>query len=250
MMPRIALFQARRLLLACALVGATLSGCGHRDVVVPTLAADVLYQRASDALARSNYAVAVTYYEQLEARFPFSNGAHQAQLDLIYAYYKSGKAEEAIDAADQFMRENPTHPRVDYALYMKGVVYFDRNANILERWAHVDLTKRPPKDTQEAYSAFSQLIQRFPQSAYAPDARQRMVFLRNRLAAYEIHVANYYMRRGAFVAALKRAQYCVQRYPGAPEVKDALQLMASAYDKLELPDLAASARAVLQENYP
>jgi outer membrane protein assembly factor BamD len=226
------------------------TGCAnHRNNLVQNRGPEELYERGSDMMKGSNYQGAIQNFLQLESRYPFSPETRQAQLDLIYAYYKSNQPEAAIDAAEQFERENPTHARVDYALYMRGLVYFDQAPNVLERMFHVDMAARPPKDTMKAFSAFQELIRRFPQSEYVPDAQQRMVFLRNRLAAYENHVADYYMRRGAYVAAVNRAKYALEHYPGAPELEDTLQTLVRAYQALDMNDLAADARRVYEENY-
>ncbi len=159
--------------------------------------AEKLYELAKRASDNGNYRDAIAYYEQLEARFPFSNPARQGQLDLMYAYYKNREPESAIDQADQFIRENPAHPRVDYAYYIKGLVQFERNPNFLERWFNADLSERPPIDARKSFQAFQTLLERFPNSEYADDSRQRMIFLRNRLASYEVYVAEYYLKRGA-----------------------------------------------------
>jgi outer membrane protein assembly factor BamD len=234
---------------ALAALGLALLGCGRQDNVVQDEGPDALYERGRSAMEASNYAGAIQYYNALESRYPFSNVTRQAQLDLIYLYYKSQQPESAIDAAEEFERENPTHPRVDYCLYMKGRVWFDQAPNVLERMFKVDLSVRPPKDTLRSFSTFQELIRRFPNSEYVDDARQRMVFLRNRLAAYENHVARYYIERGAYVAAVNRAKYALEHYPGAPELEDTLQIMVTAYDLLGMSDLAADARRVLQESF-
>jgi outer membrane protein assembly factor BamD len=210
---------------------------------------DKLYELAHKALKSGNYKDAVAYYEQLEARFPFSNPARQAQLDLMYAYYKDRQPESAIDQADQFIRENPTHPRVDYAYYIKGLVWFERNRNFLERWFNADLSQRPPIDARKSFQAFQTLVQRYPNSLYAADARQRMIYLRNRLADYEVHVARYYLKRGAYVGAINRAKYALENYDGAPAIRDALQIMIRAYQALGLDELAVSAQKVFVENF-
>jgi outer membrane protein assembly factor BamD len=211
--------------------------------------ADLLYERAKRALDNGNYRDATLYYEQLEARFPFTNAARQGQLDLMYAYYKNKEPEAAIDQADQFIRENPAHPRVDYAYYIKGLVHFERNPNFLERWFNADLSQRPPADALSSFQSFQTLIQRFPNSEYAEDARQRMIFLRNRLAAYEVYVAEYYLSRGAYVGALNRARYAVEHYDGAPQIRRALEIMIEAYRLLDMPQLAADTEAILRENF-
>lgn len=225
-----------------------LSACGG-DSAVQDFGAEGFYERGREAMESGNYAGAVAYFRQLEARYPFSNVTRQAQLDLIYAYYRSQQPEAAIDAAEEFERENPTHPRVDYALYMKGLIYFDQAPNIVEKLFRVDMSLRPPKDTLNAFSTFQELLRRFPDSRYVEDARQRMVFLRNRLATFQNHVARYYIRRGAYVAAANRAKYAVEQYPGAPQLEESLQLMAEAYRQLGMDDLAVDAERVLRENF-
>jgi len=225
-----------------------LTGCGNksREQVGN---AEKLYELAKRASDNGDYRTAIPYYEQLEARFPFSNSARQGQLDLMYVYYRNREPESAIDQADQFIRENPTHPRVDYAYYIKGLVQFERNPNFLERWFNADLSQRPPIDARKSFQAFQTLLQRFPDSEYAADARQRMIFLRNRLANYEVYVAAYYLKRGAFVGALNRAKYAIENYDGAPQIKEALEIMSESYRRLDMPELAAAAERTLRENY-
>jgi outer membrane protein assembly factor BamD len=167
----------------------------------------------------------------------------------MYAYYKNREPESAIDQADQFIRENPAHPRVDYAYYVKGLTQFERNPNFLERWFNADLSERPPIDARKSFQAFQTLVERFPNSEYANDARQRMVFLRNRLANYEVHVAEYYLKRGAYVGAINRSKYAIENYDGAPQLRRALEIMAESYRKLGMTDLAETSERVLAENY-
>lgn len=226
---------------------ATLAGCSDtpRQQVGN---AERLYEMAKRASDNGNYRDAIAYYEQLEARFPFSNPARQGQLDLMYAYYKNREPESAIDQADQFIRENPAHPRVDYAYYVKGLVQFERNPNFLERWFNADLTERPPIDARKSFQAFQTILERFPNSEYADDSRKRMVFLRNRLASYEVYVAEYYLKRGAWVGAINRCKYAIENYDGAPQIKRALAIMAESYRRLGMPDLAGDTEKVLKEN--
>lgn len=233
---------------AAVLLALTLSSCGNkpREQVGN---AEKLYELAKRAADNGNYRDATQYYEQLEARFPFTNSARQGQLDLMYAYYKNREPEAAIDQADQFIRENPAHPRVDYAYYIKGLVQFERNPNFLERWFNADLTQRPPIDARKSFQSFQTLLQRFPNSEYADDARQRMIFLRNRLAAYEVYVAGHYLERGAYVGAINRAKYAVENYDGSPQIRQALQIMAESYRRLGMPDLATDTEKVMSENY-
>lgn len=226
-----------------------LTGCGSSRSRAPQGSAEKLYEMAKKACDNGNYKEGIAYYESLEARFPFSNPARQGQLDLMWAYYKNREPESAIDQADQFIRENPAHPRIDYAYYIKGLVQFERNPNFLERWFNADLTERPPIDARKSFQAFQTLVERFPNSEYAEDSRQRMIFLRNRLANYEVYVADYYLRRGAWVGAINRAKYAVENYDGAPQLKRALEIMAESYRKLGMNDLAADSEKVLKENY-
>ncbi|MEQ1802553.1 MAG: outer membrane protein assembly factor BamD [Gammaproteobacteria bacterium] len=233
-----------------ALLGGLLGGCASKEEKDLKSGVTDLYERGSKSMQSGNFSNAIRYFEALEARFPFSNETKQAQLDLIYCYYKDRQIEATVDAATTFERENPTHPRVDYALYMRGLAYFSGEHSWYHNLFNVDLAERPPKNVQESFSVFSQLVQRFPESAYALDARQRMVFLRNRLADYEIYVARYYLKRGAWLAAANRAKFVIEQYDGAPAAKEALSIMVQAYDKLGMTDLAAESRSVLATSYP
>jgi len=240
------------LIVLVVLLPGLLSGCSSRgkDERDSTSGAGELYKRGKNSMETGNFSNAIQYYENLEARFPFSNETKQAQLDLIYSYYKDRQIEATVDAATTFERENPTHPRVDYALYMRGLAYFSGESSWYHRLFNVDLSKRPPKNVQESYSVFAQLVQRFPDSAYAADARQRMIFLRNRLADYELHVARFYMQRGAWLAAANRSIYAIEQYDGAPVVTEALGIMAQAYDQLGMTDMADDARRVRAAGSP
>jgi len=239
---------ARVLTIACfALI---VAACSNQAKQAEMLQPENLYAKANRLMLGGDYRGAVRYYEALEARYPFAEQSRQARIDIIYAYYKARQAESAVDAADQFIRENPTHPRVDYAMYIKGLTYFERSPNFLERWFRTDLTERPPQDVRRSFQEFQTLIERFPNSQYAHDARQRMIFLRNRLADYEVHIADYYLRRQANVAAIARARYCIENYDGAPATKDALEIMISAYRALGMDDLAERSKEVYAVNYP
>jgi outer membrane protein assembly factor BamD len=234
--------------LAAVSIVAGCAGNDEQETLINSIADS--YEEAQQAIARNNYRRGIQIFEAIQARFPFSDISRQIQLDLIFAYYKAGRKEEAIEAADTFMRENPIHPRVDYALYIKALAYFEDDAGFLERRFKKDITLRPPKDVDLAYSSFRRLIDRYPASEYAPDAEQRLVFLKNRMAAYENHVADYYLRRGAYIAALNRAKNALEEYNGVAMNKDSLKIMAAAYDKLGMADLAADTRRVLSLNYP
>jgi outer membrane protein assembly factor BamD len=233
-------------LLLGLLAAMAVAGCNNRrSAILPGEGPEVIYGLGVEAMQAGDFRDALLYFQALQARYPFANVTRQAQLDMIYAYYRNRERESAIDAAEAFERENPTHPRVDYCLYMRGLAHFDQAPNWVERVFRVDLTERPPRDTLQAFTVFQELLRRFPESQYAPDARERMIFLRNRLAAYENHVAEYYMRREAYVAAANRAKYTVEHYPGAPQIERALEIMVEAYETLGMTDLAADARRVL-----
>jgi outer membrane protein assembly factor BamD len=237
----------RGLLAALCFSALAVSGCAHHKPPQPT--PQVLYQRAKHDLDTYNYNGAIKTYEQLTAVFPFTDQARQAQLDLIYAYYRAGETDSAIDACDTFIRENPTHPRVDYAYYMEGLVNFEKQPNALERLFHVDLSKRPPTTANKSFAAFRTVVQEYPKSAYAWDARQRMVYLRDRLASYDVDVARYYLKRGAYVGAARRAKLVLENYEGAPATRDALAILIVAYDRLGMKALADEARRVYAVNF-
>ena len=244
------LVRPSRVLIVAVGLAMLAAGCRSHRADDAKSGPEVIYARAQKAMKNSSYAEAIKQLEALQSRFPFSEPARQAQLDLIYAYYKNREVDPAIDAADTFLRENPTNPRADYAYYMKGLVYFERQSNWLERKFNVDLSQRPPVNAKKSFDAFQQLLEKFPHSQYVGDAQQRMVYLRNRLADFELHVALYYMRRGAYVGALNRAKYCVENYDGAPAVKDSLKVIVNAYYDLNMTDLAKDAERVYADNYP
>jgi len=233
-----------QLLVFAALAASALVGCGRRDNLVRDGGPTKLYDQGKKQMDATDYGTAIKSFQALQSRYPFAPETRQAQLDLIYLYYKGGQPEQAVDAAEAFERENPTHPRVDYCMYMRGVVSFDQEANFLEKFFRVDMSKRPPKDTMKSYSTFEELVRRFPNSEYVPDARQRMVYLRNRLARFENYVAQYYITRGAYVAAVNRSKYALEHYPGAPELEKTMQIMITAYEKLGMNDLATDAQRV------
>jgi outer membrane protein assembly factor BamD len=238
----------RASLVALCVALLALSGCRtHRDdkKVTP----EILYSKAHKALLNFDFNGAIKSYEQLTARFPFTDEARQARLDLIYAYYRAGEGESATDAAETFIRENPTHPRVDYAWYVKGLVDFEHTPNAIEHLFRADLSKRPPSTARKAFAAFKTVVEQYPKSEYAHDSLQRMVYLRDRLANYEVHVARYYLKRGAYIAAAQRAKGAVEQYDGAPAVREALEIMIECYDKLNLQPLAAQTREVYAANW-
>jgi len=241
----------RILLLAFAACGLLLLGACSKDAGRLTrLSPDNLYERANKSLKSGDYTEAIRIYEALTARYPFTDQARQARLDVIYAYYKAKENESATDAAETFIRENPAHPRVDYAWYLKGLIEFERTPFRFERWMGVDLSQRPPVTARKSFEAFKVVVDRYPKSMYAADARRRMIYLRNRLADYEIQIAGYYLSRGAWVAAAQRAEQSIEQYDGAPSIREALRIMIDAYRRLGYAELAANAEKVYKENFP
>jgi len=211
---------------------------------------DRLYEEAKSALESGYYDRAAQYYEFLETRFPFGVYGQQTLLDLAYVYYKLDRFEEAVSACDRFVRLYPQNPHVDYAFYLRGLVNFNRGRGLTDRFMPIDVSQRDPSAALDAFQDFAELGELFPDSQYLEDAQKRMIYLRNILAEHEVHVASYYMRRGAYVAAANRARYVVEFYERTSSVPDALVLMAKAYKVLEMDDLSADALRVLELNYP
>ena len=241
----------RSRVLLIAIFGLALAACANNDeqrTEVQNITE--AYEKAQESIARGNFRRGIQIFEAIQARYPFSDLSRQIQLELMYAYYKSGQTEQAVDASETFMRENPIHPQVDYALYIQGLCYFDDDPGMLDRLFRTDTTNRPPKELERAYVSFRRLVERFPASEYAPDAEQRMLYIKNRLADYENHVADYYLRRGAYVAALNRAKAALEQFNGAAGNAKSLQIMAEAYENLGMADLAADTQRVLAENFP
>ena len=209
-----------------------------------------LYSEARAALMEGSYGEAIKLYEKLEARYPYGRYAQQAQLETAYAHFKEGEPELAIAAADRFIKLHPNHPNVDYAYYLKGLANFNDDLGYMYIISRQDLTERDPKAAREAFEAFKDLVQRFPNSKYAEDAKLRMAYLVNALASHEVHVARYYLKRGAYVAAVNRAQSALINYPQAPANEEGLAIMVKAYDAMGLTDLRNDAERVLKKNFP
>ena len=209
-----------------------------------------LYAEAKKAMESGYYNKAVEYYEYLETRYPFGVIGRQSLLDLAYVYYKTEKYDEAISACDRYIRLYPQNPAIDYAYYLKGLVNFERGKGLADRFLSIDDSQRDPGAALQAFQVFKELGEKFPDSVYMDDVQQRMVYLRNMLAQYEINVAKYYMRRGAFVAAANRARYVVENYTRTASVPEALVIMAKSYKILEMGDLYDDAVRVLRMNYP
>ena len=228
---------------------ALLSACSSNNQQDFTSEAD-LYESAQEQLERSRWESAVRSLQLLEEHFPFGKYAEQAQLELIYAYYSSGEPDLATAAADRFIRLHPQHRNVDYAYYMKGLAAYSKDENFLSQIIPLDQTQRDPGAARESLSYFTQLLNRYPDSPYATDAKKRMLYLRNRLARYEIHVANYYFKRGAYLASVNRGKYVLENYQETPAVPDALAVMVQGYHLLEMDELSDRTLAVLRLNYP
>ncbi len=230
-----------------------LSACSHfKDKGDDTEGwdADRLYTEARGELDSGSYSKAVEFYQKLETRFPFGVHAQQALLDLAYAHYKDEDPDAAIAACNRFIKLYPQNAHVDYAYYLKGLTHFNKGKGFLQRYMPTDESQRDPGAAFSAFQDFSELVKRFPESQYVEDSAKRMRYLRNILAKNEVHVANYYMRRGAFIAAANRARYVIENYPKTPAVPDALVVMAKAYRVLEMDDLSNDALRVLEFNYP
>lgn len=209
-----------------------------------------IYDIGVRSVETGNWPRAIAAFQQIEAAFPFGRYAAQSQLELIYAYYKNGEAEAARAAADRFIRLYPDNPNIDYVYYMKGMAFYSEDGRILGRWLPTDPAKRDPGKARESFADFAQLVQLFPTSEYAPDARARMIYLRNLLAQYEIHVSEFYIKRQAYLAALTRARYVIENYQGAPQVPRAFEIVTEMYLRMGLNDLADQSLAVLKQNYP
>jgi len=226
-----------------------LSGCGGNSERDEGPSAEELYAEAQKALNAQNYPAAIALYRNLTIRYPFGRHAEQAMLDMAYAQYRGAQGDAAIETLNRFLRTYPTHPNVDYAWYLKGLVNYDETMNFLRKMMPGRASDRDQQAAHESFRDFQELIRRYPSSRYIADARQRMVFLRNIMAEYEIQVGEYYARRTAWIAALNRARYVVENYAGAPANVDALKLMARSYENLDMPELADDTRRVLEYNY-
>ena len=208
------------------------------------------YERIQTSLNASNWTVAISNLQLLESQFPFGKYAEQGQLELIYAQYKSGDYESSIASADRFIRLHPQHPNVDYAFYVKGLSEISQTGGFFDSFLPTDSSMRVIGEARGAFTSLTELLSRFPESPYAADARKRLVSLRNRLARAEIHVANYYFTRGAYLAAANRGRFVVENFQQSPAVPDGLAVMAQAYYLLEMKELADNSVEVLVANYP
>ena len=200
-------------------------------------------------MSSGNWAAGIKLLEKLESRYPFGRYAQQAQIDTAYAHWKENENVLALAAIDRFIKLYPNHDNIDYVLYLKGLINFNDRSSLFTSVTGEDLAERDPKAAREAFDSFKELITRFPKSQYAEDASARMSFLINMLASNDVHVARYYMRRGATLAAVNRAQAVVKQYQDAPAIEEALAIMMVGYQQLNLPDLSNDARRVLEKNF-
>jgi outer membrane protein assembly factor BamD len=239
-------------ILLAALVLAAAGGCAGTGADDETIgwSAQRLYGEAKDEMASKNWTKAIKLLEKLEARYPYGRYAQQAQLEVAYCQYKDGERAAAIAAADRFIKLYPNHPNVDYAWYLKGLINFNELQGMLSWLTTPDMSDRDPKASREGFLAFKEVVTRYPESRYAEDAAARMRYLVNALANNEVHVARYYMKRGAYVAAANRAQYAIAHYPQAPAVEEAMVILMRAYGSLGVTDLRDSTERVLMKNFP
>ncbi len=234
-------------------VAAFIAGCGLMPDQIDETAgwsAGKLYGEAKDAQVDGNWDKATKMLEKLEARFPYGRYAQQAQLELGYVYWKANEPGSALAACDRFIKLHPSHPAVDYVYYLKGLVNFNEDLGLTALISTQDPTERDPKAAHEAFDAFKELANRFPNSKYTPDATLRMNYLINAMASLEVHVARYYLKRGAYIAAANRSQYAIKTYPQAPAIEEAMFIMVTAYDKMGMNDLRDDADRVMKKNFP
>ncbi len=209
-----------------------------------------IYAEAKEEASSGSYDKAIKLYERLEGRAAGSVLAQQAQIERAFLLWKTGEKAQALSTLERFIKLHPTSPALDYALYLQGLVNFNDNLGLLGNLARQDLSERDQQASRDAYQSFRQLLEQFPQSSYADDARLRMNYIVNSLAAYEVHVARYYFRRGAYVAAANRAQQTVQEFQQSPSTEEALLILAQSYDRLGLDQLRDDASRVLKQNFP
>ncbi len=227
----------------------TLAACSSGPAKEQNFTADELYAKAQESMKDHNYEKAVKQFETLQSRYPYGRYAQQAQMEIAYAYYKHSEPEPALAALDRFIKQYPNSTHLDYVFYLKGLINFNENINsLLGTFFMQDPAERDPAALRESFESFKELVTRFPDSTYTPDAKLRMQYLLNTLASSEIHVASYYLRRGAYVAAVNRAKGVLINYPQTPQTRDALQIMVQAYDAMGMKDLRDDTQRVLDLN--
>lgn len=227
-----------------------LGACATQEDKTANWSPNRLYSEAKDEMGSGAYERAVPLFEKLEGRAAGTPLAQQAQLEKAYAQYKAGEQAQSVATLDRFIKLHPASPAVDYAIYMKGVVNFNDNLGLFSFLTRQDLSERDQKAAKESFQAFRELTTRFPESRYAPDARARMTYIVNSLAQYEVHVARYYFTRGAYVAAVNRAQIALTDYQNVPALEEALYIMIRSYDALGMAALRDDAKRVMAASYP
>lgn len=244
-------YRKSRTLVVALLAAVAVAGCSSMQKD-PTAdwSQERLYEEATRALERADFQIAIDYFETLEARYPFSPLARQAQLDIAYAYYRFGEDESAIAACDRFIKLHPTHEAVAYAHYLRGLIRYNRGSTFLSDIFPRDMSRTDQQRLRRSFEDFRAVVEQFPNSDYAADARKRMVYLRNAMARHELEVARFYFTRSAYAAVINRVDYLIAHFDGAPAVPDALALQARAYDQLGMADMARDTRRVLAANWP
>jgi outer membrane protein assembly factor BamD len=213
------------------------------------LSPERIYEKASERMTSNDYKKAVEYLKKLESRYPNSKFGAQAKLDMAYAYYKQEDAAQCVSTVERFIKIYPNHPNLDYAYYLKGVAYF-KQRGIVDKVTMQDISDRDPKVLRQSFLAFKDLLTLYPNTRYGKDATERMIYLKNKLADHELHVARHYMKVNAYVAALNRAKFVIETYPDSNFVEEALVISISAYDSLGMNDLKEDNLRILKQNYP
>lgn len=233
-------------------LAATLSACSSITDPTKDWTPEMFYEQAKEQMATGNWGEAIKTFEQLESRYPYGRYTEQAQLELIYVHWKDDEPALALAAADRFIRMHPTHPNVDYAYYLKGVINFRGEKSLVHALFgfNDEMWDRDPKAARESYNAFRELAERFPNSRYTKDAIERMTYLRDAQARYEVHIAKFYLARGAYVAAANRCKYAIENFPRTPAVEDALGIQAKAYKLMGMTKLTEDTLRVLRTNFP
>lgn len=242
---------SKLLLIASAITLAACSSSPDDDeIALKNRGADAMYEQARKSMEVGNFNAAATTLSNMDSRYPFGPRSHQVQLDLIYSYYKVGKTNEALATIDRFIRLNPNHSDVDYAQYMRGLTNMDTDKNLFQDLMGIDRSDRDPSKSREAFEDFRRLIEKYPNSKYAKDAKERMVAIKNRLAKYEIAIARFYMRREAYVAAANRGRYVLEYFSDSSQLQQALEIMVECYQQLGLTELRDNAMKTLKLNFP
>jgi outer membrane protein assembly factor BamD len=240
--------------IAAILLALTLPACtsveDEQREIIENQGATALYKQAKNSMDTGNFSAAAQILSSIDSKFPFGPLSHQVQLDLIYSHYKTGDVEQTLATVDRFIRLNPNHSDVEYAIYMRGVINMEQDSNLFQSLLGVDRSDRDPSKSKEAFEDFRRLIEKHPDSKYASDAKQRMLHIKNRLAKYEIEVARFYMRREAWIAAANRGRYVLEYFGDTEQVQPALEIMVSSYNQLGLDELKNNAVKILRLNYP